>query len=87
MVLCRPLCPTGVGNCSKKVPRKYDGSLGGSWEDWCIEQSLFDPPSCYAAVSKEARRRLEARESEKALEHIAPATEERAALHREERKK
>ena len=39
------------------------------------------------AVSKEARWRLDSRESDEALEHIAIATEERAVANREERDK
>jgi hypothetical protein len=67
--------------------RQYHENNTAGWEKQCIQHSRIEPASFYTAVAKEARRRLESREAETALEHIALATESRALSHRDERQK
>ena len=60
--------------------RQYHENKTAAWED-----RIKIPATFYNVVLKEARRRIDSRESEIALERIAAATETRALAHRAER--
>ena len=60
--------------------RQYHENETAAWED-----HIKKPANFYSVVLKEARRRLDSRESEIVLERIAAATETRALAHRTER--
>ena len=63
--------------------RQYHENNTAAWQ----ERYRDKLSSVTEAVSKEARRRLDTREADEALEQIAIATEERAVTNREERDK